>query len=533
MSSKLVSALYLASTFALCLGIVLLVLWGGLGLGFFLTVLLIEATFLVWLRLPFVRPASLSEPAPQDLPGFRASLPLQVFLAAAVLDLGLCYFLYDNMILKLLNFPVLFALGVIQYLLAARAFRQDWDRPAFWGEAILSVIVRPFDGLGGFGRSVANLFSHAAPPSESPATHTRRIHAGKILLGLLLAIPVLLVAGAILTAADPVFARMFQKFSDWMKDLLSKDLPAQLLVSLLMLPFAFSFLYSGRSRRHVLSAKADDLVPAVHGLKIDKTVLITFLSAVNLLYLAFAYVQLAYLTGAFSAALPEGMTYAEYARSGFFELLGISVLNLALSVLAVKATDRHGLAGTLIRIESLLLVIGSLVQWGSAIFRMKMYVDQYGLSQLRFFSTAFMCLILVLFAFVVVKEFRPAFPLFKAFAIAAVVVLLLVNHVDSDAVITRNNISHYHKSGQQIDVDYLQTLSSSAVPGLLELVDNEDKYVSYHAANYLVNRYSDLTSGDEFNSWQWTTVSRIRAEKLIEGRIEELTRIAADKPIRP
>ena len=523
MSSKVVSALHLATAFALCLGLVLLVIWGGLGLGFFLAVLLIEATFLVWLRLPFVHPASLTEPAPQDLPGFRASLPLQIFLAAAILDLGLCYFLYDNMVLKLINFPVLFALGIIQYLLAARAFRQDWDRPAFWGEALLSVIVRPFDGLAGFGRSVASLFSHSVS-DDTTATPFRRVHAGKVLLGLLLAIPVLLVAGAILTSADPIFAQIFQKLSDWLNDLLSRDLPMQLLISLLMLPFVFSFLYSGRSHRHVLSAKPDDMIPAAHALKIDKTVLITFLSAVNLLYLAFAFVQLAYLTGAFSAALPEGMTYAEYARSGFFELLGISLLNLALSVLAVKATDRHGLSGRLIRIESLLLVLCSLVQWGSAIFRMKMYIDQFGLSQLRFFSTAFMFLILVLFAFIVIREFRPAFPLFKAFAIAAVVGLLLVNHANSDAVITRTNIRHYQKYGQ-IDTAYLRNLSNSAVPGLLKLVDVEDKNVSYFVAENLLSRYSDLTSEDDFNSWQWTTVSSLRAKNQIEGRMEDLLRI--------
>jgi hypothetical protein len=162
---------------------------------------------------------------------------------------------------------------------------------------------------------------------------------------------------------------------------------------------------------------------------------------------------------------------------------------------------------------------------------MKMYVDQFGLSQLRFFSTAFMCLIFVLFAFIVLKEFRPVFPLFKAFAIAAVVVLLLVNHADSDAFITKTNIRHANKTGQRIDIDYLQNLSSSAVPGLLELADAEDDYISYHAAQYLLDRYSDLTSGDDFNSWQWTAVSRIRAKNLIEGRVEDLKRIAADKPV--
>jgi len=526
MQSRTVSILLLAVTFALCLGLVFFVLWGGWNLGLFLMTLLVEAVFCAWLWLPQARPLTPGADTPAGETGIRASMPLLVFLAVAVVDLGFCFYLYDNPVVKLLDLPILLGLCIIQYLLAARAFRQDWDQPGFWVEAVLSVFIRPFDGLGGFGRSVAGLFTRKhAQPHAAPSRFT----VGKVLLGILLAVPVLLVAGALLSSADVVFARIFDRIRDWLSALFSKDLPVQLLVALGILPFFYSFLYSGRNNTPLVNSPAAKGVNASAGFRLDKAVLITFLTCVNLLYLVFAFVQLAYLTGAFRAVLPEDMTYAEYARSGFFELAGVSVVNLALGVLAVKAADREGTAGRVVRAESLLLVVCSLVQWVSAMFRMGMYIDAYGLSQLRFFVTAFMLLLLALFGMVVIKEFRPSFPLFKSCAIAAVVSLLLLNHANSDAWIARTNIRHYEATGA-VDLDYLRELSDDAVPALLDLYDTGDPGVSPALAAQLRDRYDGLAERRDDASVFESNIAQGRAFRRLGDRIGELRSAADDTP---
>lgn len=521
-------------SFILSLGIVLLVLWGGWSLGFFLAVLLVELVFLAWLCLPFAETAGLEAARPAVLPGIRKQMPLLILLAAAIVDLGFCYVLYDNMWLKVLNFPIIFGLCLVQYLLAAQVFHEGWDKPGFWLEVFLSAIARPFISLPDFGRSVARLFSRSLPPvavsgtpeSTVPATASRH-PLGKILLGLLLAVPVLLISGSVLTSADPVFARLFEQISAFLSMLASQDLYYQLLTALLMLPFIFSFLYSGRSRRKMVRADgqlAQMTQSAANVFRFDKTVLITFLTCINLLYLVFAFVQLAYLTGAFTAVLPGEMTYAEYARSGFFELAGISVVNLALVVLAVKATDRHGLAGLIVRIESLLLVACSLVQWGSAMFRMDMYVNAYGQTLLRFMVTAFMLLLLVLFLLLVVKEFRAKFPLLKSFAAAMLVALLALNHVNSDAWVARHNVQRYLEQGT-VDAEYFRELSSDAVPAMLQLVDSGDPKTSDLIAQQLLERYSGPLEKYSNGRWQSLNISQGRARDLLSARLEELQQL--------
>lgn len=503
---------HITLTFALASGIVFFLLWGGWGLGFFLTVLLAEGVFLGWLCLPAPLTASQA--------GIRASRSTLIALSAVILDLAFCYVLYGNTWLKVLNFPIIFALCLIQYLLASRVFLQDWDSPRFWEEAVLSVFVRPFASLPDFGRAIAALVHKDTQQTSASGAPTHR-QLGKILLGLVMAVPVLILTGVVLSSADPLFAKVFGRLSDWFSSLLSKDLPVQMLIAMLLLPFLFSFLHGGRSRKRV----APNGIGRPHGkaIHLDKTVLITFLSCINALYLLFASIQLAYLTGAFHADLPDGMTYAEYARGGFFELAAVSVVNLVLLLLVVKGTDRVGTSGWVVRIEAWLLISCSLVQWGSALFRMRMYVDAYGLTLLRFMSTAFMLLLLVLFALLTVKEYKPRFPLFKSFAAAMLLSLLLLNHVNSDAWVARYNVRRYLETGN-IDTQYFKELSNDAVPAILELITSESldpqSADMQNITEQVEERNRRLQAYTE-GRWQRLNIGQSRALWLLEEYAED------------
>lgn len=503
---------HLLLAFILGLGFIYLVFRGGWSLGFFLAILLTEAVFLGWLLLPWR-----GSPLPGEAEKRKAALPVQILLAASIIDLGLCMFLYDNIPLKILNVLMLLVLCPIQYLLAARVFNRDWDQPLFWLEAVVSFFVRPFIRLGAFAQTLQNLFRRNTPVGSSePARHT----FGKVLLGLLLAVPVLLISGSLLAASDQVFAQLTGQF--W-QQLSLNELVIQIAVALVLMPFIFSFLYSGRSQDRLLDQSglsSQSSSSKSKGLRIDKTVLITFLSCINLLYIVFAAIQITYLTGAFQAVLPVDLTYAEYARSGFFELLGVSLINLILVLLTVKGSDRHSVAGIVLRVESLLLIAGSLVQWSSAMFRMKMYVDTYGLTLLRFWVTAFMLLILAVFLLLLTKEFAARFPLFKSCAAAVLLSLLLLNHVNSDAWIARYNIDLYQATGR-LDTEHFNELSSNAVPAMLELIEIEDSSSASIISSQLISRYQYLESYAK-EHWQQLNVSQETAKNLIKSNYERL-----------
>jgi hypothetical protein len=210
------------------------------------------------------------------------------------------------------------------------------------------------------------------------------------------------------------------------------------------------------------------------------------------------------------------LTYAEYARSGFFELAGLSAINVGLIVLALKGSSREGLTGQILRVLSLLLLAGSLVQWASAQFRMQMYIAVYGLTLLRFYVTAFMLLLAVVFVFLAIKEFQPFFRLFKAAAIAAVLSLVLLNAVNPDIWIARHNLRHMQSQPDHpLDIGYFSELSPDALVILQEALPTLDPSLKTSAQSYLTGKHQWLIDNTAGESWQSYNFSEQQALKAL------------------
>jgi hypothetical protein len=460
---------------------------------------------------------------------------LLAFLTLAILYLGSTYYFYANEMLHVLNFLVLLVLFVVQTILLTESSDRDWDEPLFWIEAALAPVVRPFVSLPRLGWMSRRAFSankHAtqgrAGESTPEADETKAGRPvrflGQILLGVLLAIPVLLIVGPLLSSADAVFGRFSTSIINYWKNLSIKERLLDLALTVALFPFIFSFLESGRSRWQLLPRRtADDVgqanaVRALHRektLKLNPITLNAFLASINILYILFAVIQVAYLTGAFRFILPEGVTHAEYARNGVFELAGITPLNVLLILLAVKGAGRTGTAGRLMRIQSLLLIAGSFVQWFSAMFRMQMYIRAYDLTLLRFFVSAFMILMAVVFVLLVIKEFRPSFAFFKAAALAALLSLVILNAVDADRRIARFNIERaVADPAGSFDLDYFKELSPDVLLEMQECSPRFDPQRQIKIRALISFTYIDVKLASEKQAWQdlnW------REQRLIRG----------------
>ena len=101
---------------------------------------------------------------------------------------------------------------------------------------------------------------------------------------------------------------------------------------------------------------------------------------------------------------------------------------------------------------------------------------------------------------------------------------MLLNHLNPDAWIARTNIQRHAESGR-IDLVYLADLSSDAVPALFELTDSADPDIRREAAGQLIDRYKELNASGLDRTWQETNLSRIKARKLLESRLDELREI--------
>jgi hypothetical protein len=198
----------------------------------------------------------------------------------------------------------------------------------------------------------------------------------------------------------------------------------------------------------------------------------TVLCVLDLLFLAFVAVQFRYLFGGTELVTSVmGLSYAEYARQGFFQLVAVAALSLPVLLLADWALGRRD--STSLRryrlLASVMLVLLN-VMLASALWRMRLYTAEYGLTELRLYTTAFMgWLVLVLgwFAATVLRERRQRF---GAGAVAAAfLVLIALNLVNPDSMIARTNLSRT-SAGRPVDANYPASLSADAVPTILRLL---------------------------------------------------------------
>ncbi len=337
---------------------------------------------------------------------------------------------------------------------------------------------------------------------------------GGLARGLLLALPLLLVFGSLFTSADPVFASL-------VTELLRVVAPGDLASHLLVIG-ALGWLTAGYLSGFVSGTGVRRWIPplgAPPSLGILETGLA--LALVNLLFLAFVGVQFHSLFGGRTLVeVTPGLTYAEYAREGFAQLLVAAALVLP-SLLAMDwfLRRRSPRDEALFRILAglQLLLLGLVI--ASAMERVRLYQVAYGLTESRFYGGAFLAWLAVLTAWFAVTVLRGRRAGFTSFAVISAYVLaagLLV--VNPDERIARMNLA---REGE-VDVAYLGTLSADAVPALLQALPELPHAAGCPLAEALHRRWGGAAAGD----WRNWSPPEARARR-------EVARLGLTPPCSP
>lgn len=185
-------------------------------------------------------------------------------------------------------------------------------------------------------------------------------------------------------------------------------------------------------------------------------------------FCAFVFVQLRTLFGGQEHVMvTDGLTNAEYARQGFWQLLAVTALTLLVIAVAVGKAPRISTADRLaLRILVGALCLLSLVVVASALHRMSLYEQQYGYTTLRLFVTAVELWLGSVFVLIMITGLRMSGRwLPRAVGVGAVLTVLGLAALNPDAYIARHSVERFEQTGK-IDVGYLSRLSSDAAPEL-------------------------------------------------------------------
>ena len=339
--------------------------------------------------------------------------------------------------------------------------------------------------------------------------------------GVLIAAPLLLVFGALLAAADAVFESLILDLFDLDPDLLGH----------LLLTAFVAWVSAGLLTFGLLGAERADLAPKRPDfLSLGIVEVGVVLGLLDALFLSFVGVQAGYLFGGADRVVElAGLTYAEYARRGFFELVAVTALVIPVLLLArwlvrpeTRAHERilRFLSGAMVALLSVVVV--------SALYRMYLYQQEFGLTVARICASAFMgwlAFVLAWFVLTILRD-RPARFAFGSL-VAAFATALLLNVFSPDALAARVNIERL-EAGERFDPYYLTLLSADAAPVLaasLQEIGDTRPYQSFVGAatgevgggkGPTLGRVLEKKWNRESADWRSWNLSRARAEDLAD-----------------
>jgi len=337
----------------------------------------------------------------------------------------------------------------------------------------------------------------AIPPSRSGAAGRR---AAATTIGVVLAVPVVLVFGALLAAADPAMDAFLRSLVTW-------DL--ETVAAHLAIFGGTAWLAAGGLWRIGLADRGPAPAAAPAARTLGAVELGIPLAALTLLLTAFIGLQTRYLFGGEAFVRGTGITYAEFARRGFFELVALAALTLPVLLAAQYAVDRRARAAleSFRALAAAIAILVGLVML-SAGARMWLYVRMYGLTEDRFYASAFMLWVGAVLAWYVLTELRGRLERFATGAVAAgFLVLAALNVANPDAVIARVNLRRA-AAGAALDAAYLARLSTDAVPALASRWSALDP-AARCALEARVLRDAERAAG--WRAWTWSTWRASRA----------------------
>jgi hypothetical protein len=468
------------------------------------------------------------------------------FLAAVIGLLSLTFMFFRTTLFYELNLMVVPALIFLHMAYLFNGNKHNWDNPQLAAAAWSHLVPR---NVRHWAAAVGMVKSAAAGRMEE----RRKFVLGRVALGLALACPILVVVLALLSSADGVFSDMLSFIPERLGELSLGDGIARGIWVLAAALFLFGYVQGfadKRKRKKELEERWKQAEPvgeeqeSVQGeyretgrleekgrehpwseipsagagsiikpLKLDAIITATVLVMINAVYILFVAVQFSYLFGGWEGALPEGSTYAEYARSGFMELVVVTALNYALLLISLlfgeKAESRLLLGFT--RLMLFILVICSCVMLYSAYVRLDLYEEAYGYTVLRLLVHAFMILLGLLLVAAGMRGRLERIPLVKCYIVMGLTAYVIMNYISIDNIIAGQNIERYRKTGK-LDLEYLLTLSNDALPRLAHLD------VTYpELTEDLVRRQQRLSHVN--TGWQGFNVADHRAKRILKEKL--------------
>ncbi|WEV73200.1 DUF4173 domain-containing protein [Bifidobacterium sp. ESL0790] len=372
------------------------------------------------------------------------------------------------------------------YLLVCGESDAELFRLRGLGHGIATFFIEQFRNWPTMGRVVSSL------------AHGHGKALGGAAAGAACGLGILVIVIPALSSADGNFASIMNHLYDLLLNINIGRRLLDIARFALIVPIAFSLLYALRHHRRKAKPVTGPATPSRSS--VSAAALNTMLAILDVVYLVFVAIQFSYLFGG-TDTLKRFGGYAAYARAGFFQLVAVTVINLVVVMACVYLRQSQKRSTPLLCLE-LVLVASTAVMLISAVWRMNLYVNEYGLTRLRLLTYWGMAAIAFLLVVTVVKLFRPRTGLFRLAVFGVVCLWLIFAFAQPDYIIAKVNVDGYLSGSiEQIDVDYLGELPAQASGPLNRLKNEASSKTVRKDAGHALDGINEKASHTDWSLW--------------------------------
>ncbi len=325
-------------------------------------------------------------------------------------------------------------------------------------------------------------------------------------IGLILSFPAVIILLLLLCSADALFYELvcdiialdFLPNWEWKDSIIS--ICFKILLTFLITYGVWNYLHKNTEISTMAQNKKETFDPYIG---------ITITTVTAILYIAFCFVQ---IFGLFlgKLSLPEGYSYASYARQGFFQLAFVCAFNIILVLGCISFFGNNKVLKILLTIISACTYIMIF----SSAYRMVLYISQYHLSLLRVFVLWALIIMFIMMIGTVYYIYHRQFPLFRFFLMTITVGYIMLSASHPDYWIAKYNVT-WADTIQELDQDYLiYSLSLDTAPFIYS-EDFLEKCEQFGWESFYKKYYYQVKFATEDMNWRTYNFSRAYAQNQL------------------
>ena len=394
--------------------------------------------------------------------GYKIKTGSKLFMCFFLL-IATSTFLTNDMLVVFINYTIMFVIVIIMFI-HNYVDDEKWDIKEYFKSFLKTII---------FSISlVSNIFPSVDTKYENSFS------LWHVIIGIMISVCILILTLPALLSADFIF-------DDVIKKILNFDLHN--VISVLLI-FTFLLLASFCGIKFLNMKKSEVIVKA--STKYSDIIAITAFSIISIVYSLFSIIQ---IFGLFfnKMQLPQGESFSDYARHGFFQLLYVAAVNLLVIVISFYKFNKNKLIDVLLTIIS----INTYIMLASSVYRLLLYIDWYQLTKLRLYAFWGMVLIFFILSGALISIYFKKFKFITYAFISLVSLWTVFSFMKPEYIIAKYNLST--EKITYVDIGYLSRFSADAAEPLVEKIvkDNIDidelTYTKMMVDEYFSRQYDD------------------------------------------